>query len=79
MKRRAISRTAPSATLTKREVEILRLLANGWSNARIAGKLKITTRTVKFHTTNIYEKINVRSRTAAVAWAWRNRKKSGVS
>jgi DNA-binding NarL/FixJ family response regulator len=58
--------------LTNREIEILKLLALGWNNRQIADKLCITIRTVKFHTTNIYEKIEVNSRPAAVAWAWKN-------
>ena len=45
--------------LTNREVEVLQLLADGWNNKQIADCLCITIRTVKFHTTNIYEKIDV--------------------
>jgi DNA-binding NarL/FixJ family response regulator len=58
--------------LTNREIEILNLLAWGWNNRQIADRLCITIRTVKFHTTNIYEKLEVNSRPAAVAWAWKN-------
>jgi DNA-binding NarL/FixJ family response regulator len=58
--------------LTKREIEVLGYLAWGWNNRRIADKLCITIRTVKFHTAHIYEKIEVDSRPAAVAYAWKN-------
>ena len=65
--------------LTNREVEVLQLLADGWNNKQIADCLCITIRTVKFHTTNIYEKIDVSSRSAAIAWVWRNRGTLAVS
>ena len=57
--------------LTSREMEILELLAKGYSNKVIAEKLVITVRTVKKHTSNIYDKFNVSSRTQAVAYAAR--------
>ncbi len=53
--------------LTAREIEVLRLLAAGDSNQTIADKLVITVRTVKKHTGNVYGKLNVSSRTQAVA------------
>jgi LuxR family maltose regulon positive regulatory protein len=55
--------------LTPREREVLVLLAAGDSNQAIADKLIITVRTVKKHTSNIYGKLNVNSRTQAVARA----------
>ncbi|MEJ2349364.1 MAG: response regulator transcription factor [Anaerolineales bacterium] len=55
--------------LTPREMEVLELLAVGDSNQTIADKLFITVRTVKKHTSNIYGKLNVDSRTQAVARA----------
>jgi LuxR family maltose regulon positive regulatory protein len=55
--------------LTPREREVLALLALGDSNQAIADKLYITVRTVKKHTSNIYGKLNVSSRTQAVAYA----------
>ena len=55
--------------LTRREMEVLELLAAGDSNQTIADKLFITVRTVKKHTSNIYGKLNVDSRTQAVARA----------
>lgn len=58
--------------LTGRETEILQLLAQGLSNQQIAEKLSITLRTVKFHTTNIYIILGVKSRSQAIVWAWQH-------
>jgi len=55
--------------LTAREMEVLRLMVAGDSNRTIAEKLVITVRAVKKHTGNIYAKLNVQSRTQAVARA----------
>jgi len=60
------------APLTERELEVLRLLARGWDNRRIAEELAISKRTVRFHLGNIYEKIGVQSRTEAALWAVRH-------
>lgn len=60
-----------AAGLTKREQEVLRLLARGWDNQRIAKDLVISEGTVKNHVTSIYTKLGVRSRADAVAWAWK--------
>jgi DNA-binding CsgD family transcriptional regulator/tetratricopeptide (TPR) repeat protein len=57
--------------LTPRELEILHLVAEGLSNAEIAQKLVLTVGTVKVHASNIYSKLNVSSRTQAVAEATR--------
>jgi DNA-binding NarL/FixJ family response regulator len=57
--------------LTERELEVLRFVAKGWSNQRIAEELSITEGTVKNHVTNIYTKLEMHSRAEAVAWAWR--------
>jgi LuxR family maltose regulon positive regulatory protein len=55
--------------LSDRELELLRLLAEGLSNREIAERLVITEGTVKAHTSNIYRKLDVRTRTQAVARA----------
>jgi DNA-binding NarL/FixJ family response regulator len=55
--------------LTRREFEILALVAEGNSNAAIGRKLWVTEQTVKFHLSNVYRKIGVQNRTAAARWA----------
>jgi DNA-binding NarL/FixJ family response regulator len=61
--------TGPSEILTRREHEILQLLAEGYSNAQLAEMLWVTEQTVKFHLSNIYEKLHVANRTEASHWA----------
>jgi LuxR family maltose regulon positive regulatory protein len=58
-----------SLGLTVREVEVLRLLAAGLTDAQIAGQLTISPRTVNVHLTSIYHKIAVSSRVAATRYA----------
>ena len=58
--------------LTRREVEILRLVAEGSSNAQLAQMLWVTEQTVKFHLSNIYRKLGVGNRTEASRWAQLN-------
>ena len=55
--------------LSGRELEVLRLLAEGLSNAEIAHRLYISLSTVKSHTTNIFGKLGVKNRTQAVSLA----------
>lgn len=55
--------------LTDREIEIIELLAEGYSNKKIADKLFITEGTTKWHLSNIYSKLAVRNRTRAAAKA----------
>jgi LuxR family maltose regulon positive regulatory protein len=55
--------------LTPRELEIVRLICKGYSNTQIASELVVTINTVKKHTSNIYGKLGVRSRTQAIARA----------
>jgi DNA-binding NarL/FixJ family response regulator len=57
------------AGLTGRETEILRLVAEGHSNAQLAKILWVTEQTVKFHLSNIYRKLDVSNRTEAGRWA----------
>lgn len=69
-----IGRRAPTASaerLTPRELEILRLLADGLSGPQIAEKLIVAPSTVKTHLGNLYEKLGVSDRAAAVAEAMR--------
>jgi len=58
--------------LTQREMEILRLVAEGLSNAEMAKLLTVTEQTVKFHLSNIYRKLDVSNRTEASRWAQLN-------
>jgi DNA-binding NarL/FixJ family response regulator len=58
--------------LTPRELEILKLVAEGHSNAQLARMLWVTEQTVKFHLSNIYRKLEVANRTEASRWAQRN-------
>ena len=58
--------------LTRRELEILRLVAEGHSNAALAKMLWVTEQTVKFHLSNIYRKLDVSNRTEASRWAQLN-------
>ncbi len=55
--------------LTAREIEVLRLLAQGLSNRAIANRLVLTVGTVKWYTSQIYSKLSVQSRTQAIARA----------
>jgi DNA-binding NarL/FixJ family response regulator len=58
-----------SPGLTRRELEILRLVSEGHSNAQLARMLWVTEQTVKFHLSNIYRKLDVANRTEASRWA----------
>jgi DNA-binding NarL/FixJ family response regulator len=57
--------------LTEREEEVLTRLAEGWTNSRIAQDLSVSERTVRFHLSNIYDKLGITSRGEAIAWALR--------
>jgi DNA-binding NarL/FixJ family response regulator len=59
----------PGVDLTEREEEVLKMLAEGWTNLRMANALSVSERTVRFHLSNIYEKLSVASRAEAIAWA----------
>jgi ATP/maltotriose-dependent transcriptional regulator MalT len=59
--------------LTKRELEVLRHVAAGQSNKAIARDLALSIRTVDRHVSNIFDKLFVSSRSAATAFAYRNR------
>ena len=61
-----------SVELTKREREVLELVAEGMSNKLIARRLEISEKTVKAHLTRVYEQIGVTDRTQAALWAQRH-------
>ncbi|AFY56462.1 response regulator containing a CheY-like receiver domain and an HTH DNA-binding domain [Rivularia sp. PCC 7116] len=54
-------------TLTNREIEVLQMLTSGLSNKAVAQQLYISEHTVKFHVSSIFQKLNVSTRTEAVA------------
>jgi DNA-binding NarL/FixJ family response regulator len=58
--------------LTQREIELLRLVADGLSNKAIAQSLNVSENTVKYHVRNILQKLGVQNRTEAVAHAMRS-------
>ncbi len=60
----------PLEALTEREVEIAGLVAQGMTNAGIAGELFISAGTVKTHIANVQRKLDVRNRVGIAAWVW---------
>ncbi|MBL8297528.1 MAG: response regulator transcription factor [Rhodanobacteraceae bacterium] len=61
----------PFGALTERELEVLRCLAAGGSNAKIAATLGIAEKTVRAHLSQVMSKLQLADRTEAVAYAWR--------
>lgn len=58
--------------LTRRELQVLRLLATGMTNRAIADELVVSPRTIDTHVTNIFTKLGVSSRSSATAYAYQN-------
>ncbi len=54
--------------LSNREAEVAELVSKGLSNKEVANKLFVTEKTVKFHLTNIYKKMSVKSRAQLIVW-----------
>ncbi len=54
--------------LSNREAEVAELVSKGLSNREVANRLFVTEKTVKFHLTNIYKKMNVKSRAQLIVW-----------
>ena len=61
----------PFIELSERELEVLRLIAGGLSNAQIARQLVLSEKTVKGHVSNILGKLHLNDRTQAAVYAWR--------
>ena len=66
---KAVTHDEVCGDLTSREIDILKLIGAGMANNEIAKELVLSIATVKWHLHNIYQKIEVRSRTAAAAYA----------
>lgn len=58
--------------LSNREAEVAELVTQGLSNKEVAARLFVTEKTVKFHLTNIYKKMNVKSRAQLIVWCLPN-------
>ena len=72
--RRPVSPERPSPTeLTRRELEVLRLIVNGANTRTMAGRLHVSPITVRNHVQNILRKLDVHSRLEAVAYVIRHR------
>ena len=63
----------PESGLTQRELEVLKLVATGRTNRQIAGELALSEKTIDRHLSNIFAKLDVPSRAAATAYAFRHR------
>jgi NarL family two-component system response regulator LiaR len=61
----------PFTELSERELEVLKLIADGMSNADMAAKLVLSEKTVKGHVSNILSKLQLADRTQAAVYAWR--------
>jgi DNA-binding NarL/FixJ family response regulator len=56
--------------LSPRELEVVRALARGWTNAEIAAELFVSVATVKTHVANVAAKLAARNRVEIAVWAW---------
>lgn len=72
MKMRQKNTMLPHEELTEREMEVLKLIAEGKTNQEIADELFIALKTVKTHVSNILSKLQVQDRTQAVIYAFRH-------
>lgn len=70
-------RTDPIETLSRKERAILDALAEGLTNKQLSARLEISTNTVKFHLSNIFDKLSVTNRAQAIAHYYSSRAKSG--
>lgn len=70
----ALARAAPRGPgrLTARELQVLRLIAAGKTNKAIAGELRLSEKTVDRHVSNIFTKLDVPTRAAATAYAYKH-------
>jgi NarL family two-component system response regulator LiaR len=68
---RRAEKVNPFTELSERELEVLKLIADGMSNAGIAARLFLSEKTVKGHVSNILSKLHLVDRTQAAVYAWR--------
>lgn len=69
------AKTVPSGLvepLTNRELDVLRLIVQGYTNRQMAGRLNLSVRTVESHRANLMDKLGLRSRVELVRWATEN-------
>jgi DNA-binding NarL/FixJ family response regulator len=64
-----VQQPSESVGLTRREIEVLQLVANGHTNQVMGSMLWVTEQTIKFHLSNIYRKLKLSNRTEAALWA----------
>jgi two-component system response regulator NreC len=67
-----VTKEAPVEALTPREIEVLRLIAQGYTNRQMAGMLSISVRTVESHRSNLMGKLDLHSRVELVRYAREN-------
>jgi len=68
---RILQQQDPLRELTPRELEVLKLIAEGKTNDEIAGQFVVSVNTVKGHVSNILSKLHLQDRTQAASFAWR--------
>jgi len=66
-------RSDPISTLSRKERAILEALSEGLTNKQLSNRLGISTNTVKFHLSNIFDKLSVKNRAQAIAFFYANR------
>ncbi len=64
------ARSSAANTLSPRELDVVRAVARGRTNAEIAAELFVSLSTVKTHLTNVHSKLSTRNRVEIAAWAW---------
>ena len=70
-------RADPISTLSRKERALLEALAEGLTNKQLATRLGISANTVKFHLSNVFDKLSVKNRTQAIAFYYAQQAKSG--
>lgn len=70
-------RADPISTLSRKERALLEALSEGLTNKQLASRLGISTNTVKFHLSNVFDKLSVKNRSQAIAFYYSSQSKSG--